>query len=59
VFVTGHIGATLLVAMGLTAAIELGWLPLSLSRASDVGVSYGAVAVLGTPTTHRPLPLSG
>ena len=47
VFVTGHIGATLLVAVGLTAAIELGWLPLSVSRASDVGVSYGAVAVLG------------
>lgn len=47
VFVTGHVGATLLVAVGLTAAIELGWLPLSISRASDVGVSYGAVAVLG------------
>ena len=28
VFVTGHIGATLLVACGLTAAIELHWLPL-------------------------------
>src|ERR1700736_1272925 len=47
VFVTGHVGATLLVAVGLTAAIEFGWLPLSVSRASDVGVSYGAVAVLG------------
>jgi hypothetical protein len=54
VFVTGHIGATLLVAMGLTAAIELGWLPLSLSRASDVGVSYGAVAVLGALTAAIP-----
>jgi multisubunit Na+/H+ antiporter MnhF subunit len=50
VFVTGHIGATLLVAAGLTAAIELRWLPLSISRASDVGVSYGAVAVLGALT---------
>jgi hypothetical protein len=50
VFVTGHIGATLLVAIGLTAAIEFGWLPLSVSRASDVGVSYGAVAVLGALT---------
>jgi hypothetical protein len=50
VFVTGHIGATLLVAVGLTAAIEFGWLPLSISRASDVGVSYGAVAVLGALT---------
>src|ERR1700749_1953811 len=50
VFVTGHIGATLLVAAGLTAAIELRWLPLSISRASDVGVSYGAMAVLGALT---------
>jgi hypothetical protein len=54
VFVTGHIGATLLVAVGLTAAIELGWLPLSVSRASDVGVSYGAVAVLGALTAAIP-----
>jgi hypothetical protein len=50
VFVTGHVGATLLVAVGLTAAIELRWLPLSISRASDVGVSYGAMAVLGALT---------
>jgi hypothetical protein len=50
VFVVGHIGATLLVAAGLTAAIKLGWLPVSISRASDVGMSYGAVAVLGALT---------
>jgi hypothetical protein len=54
VFVTGHVGTTLLVAMGLTAAIEVGWLPLSISRASDVGVSYGAVAVLGALTAAIP-----
>ena len=54
VFITGHVGATLLVAVGLTAAIELGWLPLSISRASDVGVSYGAVAVLGALTAAVP-----
>ena len=54
VFVTGHIGATLLVAAGLTAAIEFHWLPLSVSRASDVGVSYGAVAVLGALTSAIP-----
>lgn len=54
VFVTGHIGATLLVACGLTAAIKLHWLPLSISRASDVGVSYGAVAVLGALTAAIP-----
>jgi hypothetical protein len=54
VFLTGHVGATLLVAAGLTAAIELGWLPLSIARASDVGVSYGAVAVLGALTAAVP-----
>ncbi|MGB6209275.1 rhomboid-like protein [Mycobacterium sp.] len=54
VFVTGHVGTTLLVAAGLTAAIEFGWLPLSISRASDVGVSYGAVAVLGALTAAVP-----
>src|ERR1700749_1698230 len=54
VFVTGHIGATLLVAIGLTAAIEFGWLPLSVSRARDVGGSYGAVAVLGPLTPAIP-----
>jgi len=54
VFVTGHVGATLLVAIGLTAAIEFGWVPLSISRASDVGMSYGAVAVLGALTAAIP-----
>lgn len=54
VFVAGHIGTTLLVAAGLTAAIKFGWLPLSISRASDVGVSYGAVAVLGALTAAVP-----
>jgi hypothetical protein len=54
VFVTGHVGTTLLVAIGLTAAIEVGYLPLSISRASDVGVSYGAVAVVGALTAAVP-----
>lgn len=54
VFVTGHIGATLLVAAGITAAIKLGWLPMSISHASDVGMSYGAVAVLGALTGAVP-----
>ncbi|WP_050947688.1 rhomboid-like protein [Mycobacterium xenopi] len=53
-FLLGHVGATLVVAAGLVAAIEFGWLPLSISRASDVGVSYGAVAVLGALTTAIP-----
>lgn len=54
VFVVGHIGTTLLVAAGLVAAVKLGWLPLSISRAKDVGMSYGAVAVLGALTAAIP-----
>jgi hypothetical protein len=53
-FAAGHIGATLLVAAGLTAAVQLGWLPLSVSRATDVGMSYGAAAVLGSLTAAIP-----
>ena len=53
-FAVGHIGATLLVAAGLTAAVEMGWLPLSVSRATDVGMSYGAAAVLGSLTAAIP-----
>jgi hypothetical protein len=53
-FTVGHVGATLLVAVGLTAAVELGWLPVSVSRATDVGMSYGAAAVLGALTTAIP-----
>ncbi|GFG75704.1 rhomboid-like protein [Mycobacterium botniense] len=53
-FLVGHIGATLLVAAGLTAAVEFGWLPLSITRATDVGMSYGAVAVLGALTAAIP-----
>jgi hypothetical protein len=50
----GHIGATLIVAAGLAIAIRFGWLPISVTRASDVGISYGAVAVLGTLTAAIP-----
>jgi hypothetical protein len=54
-FVAGHIGATLLVAAGLTAAVELGWLSgASVTRATDVGMSYGAAAVLGSLTAAIP-----
>jgi len=45
-FVTGHVGATLLVAAGLWVGIGSGWFPMSWGRASDVGVSYGVFAVL-------------
>ena len=53
-FLVGHIGATLVVAAALAAAIEFGWLPVSIARASDVGMSYGALAVLGALTATLP-----
>ncbi|MDT5104061.1 MAG: hypothetical protein QOI25_1574 [Mycobacterium sp.] len=53
-FAAGHIGATLLVALGLAAAVNLAWLPVSITRAQDVGMSYGATAVLGTLTGAVP-----
>lgn len=53
-FAVGHIGATLIVAVGLVAAIETGMLPVSVARASDVGISYGAVCVLGAFTAAIP-----
>jgi CBS-domain-containing membrane protein len=34
--------------------VEMGWLPLSVSRATDVGMSYGAAAVLGSLTAAIP-----
>jgi hypothetical protein len=53
-FAIGHIGATLIVAVGLVVAVEVGWLPFSIAHASDVGVSYGAVCVLGALTASIP-----
>jgi hypothetical protein len=53
-FGLGHVGATLIVAVGLAAAIRFGWLPISAAHASDVGISYGAVAVLGALTVVIP-----
>ncbi|OBA58700.1 hypothetical protein A5647_19765 [Mycobacterium sp. 1100029.7] len=53
-FALGHIGATLVVAAWLAAALTAGWLPMSLARATDVGMSYGAVCVLGALTASIP-----
>jgi hypothetical protein len=53
-FTVGHIGATLLVAVGLAAAVKAGWLPISVAHANDVGISYGAVGVLGALTASIP-----
>ncbi|TDK84884.1 MULTISPECIES: rhomboid-like protein [Mycobacteriaceae] len=54
VFLVGHIGTTLVVAAGLVAAVELGWLPWSISRVADVGVSYGVLTVVGALTAVVP-----
>ena len=53
-FLVGHIGATLVVAAVLAASVEFGWLPSSITRASDVGMSYGALAALGAMTAVIP-----
>ncbi|GAA5063861.1 rhomboid-like protein [Nocardia callitridis] len=47
VFLAGHIGATLVVAGGLWVSVEAGWLPTSIRWAEDVGISYGAMALVG------------
>ncbi|MGY2063644.1 rhomboid-like protein, partial [Nocardia gipuzkoensis] len=59
IFLAGHIGATLLVALGLWVAVEAGWLPMDITRAEDVGISYGALALIGAffamlPARWRP-----
>jgi len=53
-FVVGHVGATLIVAAGLAAALMAGWVSASIVDATDVGMSYGVVAVLGTFTAAIP-----
>jgi hypothetical protein len=53
-FTVGHVGATLIIAVGLATAILVGWLPASIADASDVGISYGVAAVLGTLTAAIP-----
>lgn len=49
-FLIGHVGATLIVAAGLAGALAAGLLSSSVADAADVGMSYGAVGVLGTLT---------
>lgn len=53
-FAIGHVGATLLIAVALTAAVESGWSSADVTRATDVGMSYGASAVLGSLTAAIP-----
>lgn len=53
-FAVGHLGATLIVAVALAAAVATGLLARSIADAADVGMSYGAVGVLGTFTAAIP-----
>ncbi len=53
-FTVGHVGATLLVALGLSVALRAGWVPVSITHVADVGMSYGTTAVLGALTAAIP-----
>lgn len=60
VFLVGHVGTTVIVAAGLVLAVEQGWLPWSTTRAADVGISYGVMAVTGAlsaavPPRYKPV----
>ena len=54
-FTVGHVGATLIIAVVLAVAVVAGWLPASIADASDVGISYGAAAVVGALTAAIPV----
>jgi hypothetical protein len=46
-FMAGHIGATLLVALGLFVGVRAHWIGRSVGWVQDVGVSYGTMALIG------------
>ncbi|WP_216903255.1 rhomboid-like protein [Nocardia alni] len=47
-FLAGHVGATLLVAVGLWVGMARHWVPETTRIAEDVGVSYGGMALVGS-----------
>ena len=49
-FTAGHVGATLVVAVGLWIALRIGSIDPSVEYARDVGLSYGFLAVTATAT---------
>lgn len=58
VFAAGHVGATLITVAGISVALDAGWASRSLVHTTDVGVSYGFVAVAAAATyaiSHRRL----
>lgn len=52
--VLGHVGTTLFVATVLTAGMVHGRIALAEDRATDVGVSYGLVTVMGLLSLRVP-----
>ena len=50
----GHVGATVIVALGLVVAVKLGWVAHSVAHEPDVGMSYVAMAALGVLTGAIP-----
>ncbi len=54
IFVAGHVGATLIVFVGLVAGTHLGLLSSSVDNAADVGISYGLAAVIGALAYEMP-----
>lgn len=52
--VLGHVGASLLVAAGLTVAVTFGWIARSVAHDPDVGMSYVAMGALGVLTGAMP-----
>jgi hypothetical protein len=55
VFVLGHVGATLVAAVVIVAAVRSGSYPGSVQSGLDYGVSYGAIAVAMAVTWYLPL----
>ncbi|MCP9206773.1 rhomboid-like protein [Streptomyces sp. NEAU-Y11] len=54
VFLTGHIGATLLTAGLIAVALRQGWYPDEVRGTLDFGISYGAQAVMAATTAMMP-----
>jgi hypothetical protein len=54
IFLAGHVGATLLIAVGLLIAVDAGTISSTVMQAEDVGVSYGAAAVAGALIMRLP-----
>ena len=50
IFAIGHVGATLLTAMGIDLAVHVGHAPRGIENSIDVGISYGTFCIAGVLT---------